>query len=249
MNTQRLLVGIDDTDNLDSPGSGTLAAQLAKALESAGLGQCDDISRHQLFVDRRIPYTSHNSAMCFGLCGHGGDSLSLVSFCQDFLCKHAAPGSDPGLCVAADDGSHDSCLVMFGRQAKERVLTKGDAYLLAREADIHLSEHGGSGGGVIGALAAVGLRLSGNDGRFRNWLTLGDAGTTLTALQLRRHPAIDAVCDGNGQALADDEEIRLGEDELKIVLRHGRRVLPVKPCNDLGHPPWNTLSRREMKGY
>ena len=249
MNTQRLLIAIDDTDNLDSPGSGTLAAQLAKALESAGLGQCDDISRHQLFVDGRIPYTSHNSAMCFGLCGHGGDSLPLVSFCQDFLRQHAAPGSDPGLCVAPHDGHHDSSLVLFGRQAKERVLSKGEAYLLAREADIHLSEHGGSGDGVIGALAAVGLRLSGNDGRFRNWLTLGEARTALTVLQLCRHPAIDAVCDENGQTLADDEVIRLGEDELKIVLRHGRRVLPVKPCDDRDRHTWQTLSRREMKGY
>ena len=249
MNTQRLLVGIDDTDNLDSPGSGTLAAQLAKALESAGLGHCDDISRHQLFVDERIPYTSHNSAMCFGLRDHGGDSLPLVSFCQDFLRTHSAPGSDPGLCVAADDGRHGSSLVLFGQQAKARVLSKGDAYTLARESDIHLSEHGGSGGGVIGALAAVGLRLSGNDGRFRNWLKLGDAGTTLTPLQLRRHQAIDLVCDKDGQVLADDEEIRLGEDELKIVLRHGRRVLPVKRCDDGGRPAWQTLSRREMKGY
>ena len=54
----------------------------------------------------------------------------------------------------------------FGYRAKQVVLTKSNAYKLAKKLDIHLSEHGGSGQGVIGALAGVALRLTANDGRF-----------------------------------------------------------------------------------
>jgi hypothetical protein len=49
----------------------------------------------------------------------------------------------------------------FGINAKQTIFDKGAAYDLARSLDVHLSEHGGTeGGGVIGALAATGLRYS-----------------------------------------------------------------------------------------
>jgi len=54
-----------------------------------------------------------------------------------------------------------------GRRATCSVLTKKEAYPLAEKLGIHLSEHGGTGDGVVGALAESGLRMTGNHCRFR----------------------------------------------------------------------------------
>jgi hypothetical protein len=250
MNQQQLLISIDDTDNLDSPGSGTLAERLAAAISQAGLARCGEISRHQLFVDDAIPYTSHNSAMCFTADNRLGSIGAIITFSQDFLQREAAVGSDPGLCVVADDSSlKREPLIAFGRSAKQRILTKQDAYHLAGEMYLHLSEHGGSGGGIIGALAAIGLRLTGNDGRIRGWQRLGGAGSVTTAGDLCRHPAVDAVFCENGERLDDHIQVVFAEDEVKTVLLHGLKVVPVRRADHLPSSAWTTLNRRQMKRY
>lgn len=59
-----LLIGIDDTDNPYTPGTGRRARALLHELQAAGLGSPAGATRHQLLVDDRIPYTSHNSSAC-----------------------------------------------------------------------------------------------------------------------------------------------------------------------------------------
>ena len=250
MNQQQLLISIDDTDNLESPGSGTLAEHLAAALTQAGLARCGAISRHQLFVDDAIPYTSGNSAMCFPVEKLAGDNDAIISFSQHFLQSQAAIGSDPGLCVVSDDARlKRQPLIAFGHSAKQSILTKEEAYRLAVEMDIHLSEHGGSGGGVIGALAAIGLRLTGNDGRIRGWQELGAAGTHTTAGELCRHPDVDAVFNEDGQRLNDHDQVVFSEDQVKTILLHGLRVAPVRRTGHHSSAPWITLTRKQMKRY
>ncbi len=53
------LIGIDDTDNLESRGTGFRARQLAQQLQQRGLARLRGVTRHQLFVSPEIPYTSH----------------------------------------------------------------------------------------------------------------------------------------------------------------------------------------------
>ena len=60
----RYLIGVDDTDNLESRGTGHRVRQLANCLAQQELAQPLGITRHQLLVDPRIPYTSHNSSAC-----------------------------------------------------------------------------------------------------------------------------------------------------------------------------------------
>jgi len=59
-----LLLAVDDTDNLHSRGTGFLCQQLLAHLQAAGLGTPLGATRHQLLLDHRIPYTSHNSSAC-----------------------------------------------------------------------------------------------------------------------------------------------------------------------------------------
>ena len=59
-----LLICMDDTDSLDSPGTGEVLEELLARLAEEGLGRGSFITRHQLLVHPDIPYTSHNSSMC-----------------------------------------------------------------------------------------------------------------------------------------------------------------------------------------
>ena len=60
----RFFVGIDDTDNLESRGTGYVGRTMAELIVANGLGSTGAISRHQLLFDPRVPYTSHNSSLC-----------------------------------------------------------------------------------------------------------------------------------------------------------------------------------------
>jgi hypothetical protein len=76
------------------------------------------------------------------------------------------PGSDPGLCVAIDP---PTAISEYGRRTQTRLMTINEARALAAAHQLILRPLGGDGGGIIGALAAVGLAATGNDGRF-NWV-------------------------------------------------------------------------------
>ena len=61
----KILISIDDTDDIDSRGTGDVAELMAQGLTDSGLAECGRVTRHQLLVHPDIAYTSHNSAMCF----------------------------------------------------------------------------------------------------------------------------------------------------------------------------------------
>lgn len=242
---------IDDTDNLDSPGSGQLAQVLADELQHLEIASaCSTISRHQLCIHEAIPYTSHNSAMCFSATIEAKRLPEVILHARQFLKKVSAPGSDPGLCVAADGQfSNRQSLISFGLKAKQMVTTKREAYALAEKTGVHLSEHGGTGDGVVGALAGIGLRLHGNDGRIRGWLDLGKAGQITSPAHLCCHPLIDDVVDDKGMVLPENTQITLIEKQVKTVLLNHRQVVPVNRTNTSRKPTWTTLTRSEVKRF
>ncbi len=169
LDQSRVLVGIDDTDNLTSPGTGWIAQSLQKELASQGLGEPLGVTRHQLFLDPRVPYTSHNSSACLALATPGDPDLDAIERCAaQFLRDHAADGSDPGLAIVATDVAKvdRDALGEFGSAAKREIIAQSTARALASQHRVRLSGHGGTEDGVIGALAAVGLHLHGSDGFF-----------------------------------------------------------------------------------
>lgn len=127
-------------------------------LKNMGLAAlCTGISRHQLFVHPSVPYSSHNSSMCITAEADQDRFAKIVQIAEQIVEKGSAPGSDPGLCLAA--GSRENLageeLIAFGLKAKRELCTKEEAYTLAEKTGVHLSEHGGTGQGVVGALAAI----------------------------------------------------------------------------------------------
>ena len=251
MNIQRYLISIDDTDNLDSPGSGTTAEKLADALRARALADCGQITRHQLLLHDDIPYTSGNSAMCFAACSKADTFADILDFSRNFLQKEAADGSDPGLCVVRHDSRLNmKPLITFGLAAKKTLVSKQAAVDLAKALHLHLLELGGSGDGIIGALAAIGLRLSGSDGRFRGWYRLGRTGEVMTAAKLCSYPFVDAVATAEGKRIEDDIPVVLAEDIIKTVLLNGVQVVPVAPIAMNGEGiRWSTLTKKEIKCF
>lgn len=73
------------------------------------------------------------------------------------------PGSDPGLCVAH---AVPAAVTEFGRRAQYELVFQDDARSLAAKHGLLLQGLGGDEDGVIGALAAVGLAATGEDGRY-----------------------------------------------------------------------------------
>lgn len=73
------------------------------------------------------------------------------------------PGSDPGLCVAH---AVPAAVTEFGRRAQYKLVFQDDARSLAAKHGLLLQGLGGDEDGVIGALAAVGLAATGEDGRY-----------------------------------------------------------------------------------
>lgn len=163
----RYLIGIDDTDNKDSRGTGYNSRQLAVFLEENGLAMVMGITRHQLFVHPDIPYTSQNSSACLDVEADDYDLLKVEV--RSFMLKAGADGSDVGLCISGWS-SITTEIINWGKHAKSKVLKLDNAKILAGEMNIYLEGLTGTHDGMIGALAAIGLRKSGNDGRFI-WLS------------------------------------------------------------------------------
>lgn len=245
----QVLVCIDDTDNLESRGTGELASMLAQTIEEKGWGKSFGVTRHQLLVHEDIPYTSHNSSMCFVAELNEEHLNTLIQYASDFLVHESAEGSDPGLCVLIPEKlSQREQLITFGRKAKEVVLTKQDAYELAENLRIHLSEHGGTGQGVIGALAGVALRLSGTDGRFKGKLKIKSDNGIISVAEILLQTNVDAVKNLDGTILEDHDLVKLG-DTLKAVLMEGKCILPVTVIEtpETTGVRWQTCTKQQVR--
>ena len=156
-----IYVGLDDTDVVDSPGTNQLARQIAKRI--TGDFHTQLVVRHQLLDDPRVPYTSKNGCASLLLERRGDMTLdALASRLCRMIVDWCPPGSDPGLCLAATVPTE---IIAWGERCQRELVDQKEARSLARAARVYLQGLGGTEGGVIGALAAVGLLASRKGGR------------------------------------------------------------------------------------
>ena len=159
-----ILLALDDTDSLESRGTGRLARAVADAI--AKHYPIWGVTRHQLYVHPSIPYTSHNSCAVIHIDADGGEPLNTaLSIAEKTMLDDFVEGSDPGLAGATLDQVAPA-VVAFGRDAQRTVLTQERARTLAGNLGIWLKGLGGTEDGVIGAMAGLGLASTRNDGRF-----------------------------------------------------------------------------------
>ncbi len=239
------LIGVDDTDNAESQGTGHLSRDLAHRLSTKGLVEIEGITRHQLLVDPRIRYTSHNSSACITVNSSPDRLERLIEDCRDFLSRESAPGADAGLCVAAWPQAGES-VQRFGQRAKHEVLRPDEATGVAADAGLVLEGLTGDHGGIIGALAAVGLRASNSDGRFL-WLKgLRELSGIYTADQLRRLTAIESIQTRAGLNVPLSDRIDVGE-WIRPLLKNGQILLLVEEVKDHGEYEWRVIAKDVVK--
>jgi len=249
-----LYIAFDDTDNLTSPGTGHLLEDFRTLTAEKGWGRSWRISRHQLFVHPDVPYTSHNSAMCFVLETRSERMEEIRMEAVRFLETLASEGSDPGLCILNPEIlTEKERLTEFGRRAKREVLTKEEAYETARRCGAVLSEHGGTGGGVIGALAGTALRMEGMDGRFRGQLEGIDEGAHYDAGTILDHDDIEALAllepgkNPLDAVFIDDPAVTVRiVEKPKTILLKGCAVLLLRKTGDGSFENW---TRTELKQF
>lgn len=244
----RLLIGIDDTDNLESRGTGFRARELGALLYAGGLGAPVGITRHQLLFDPRIPYTSHNSSLCLLIDASADSFDEIVGRCRDYLIKTSAPGSDAGLCVG-EFARIDPAISQFGERAKREILDRGSANTLAARYNLVLEGLTGDHGGIIGALAAVGLRATGHDGRFV-WLPgVRELSGVMSAAVLRRATPIDEIRSLSGEAISSGDQIDTSPWPRPVMIA-GRAVLLVQKVeHDNGTFDWRIADKEIVKRY
>lgn len=217
-------LAIDDTDDVSkSIGTGQIAQLIYKKLEEMGCKMKFGVTRHQLLLDSAIRYTSHNSAMCME-----GDSPfaqeELWNIAVTICSKHRSAVSNPGVCLFVPTDHADYMkLVEFGKNAKKVVLTIAQAYELASFVrGIRLEALSGNGDGMIGALAGVGLRLSGNDGTFQGKKKIPETGKVFLADEMIEKIGISFILDKDGKILPPDAKVRIKEHAKIIYFQFSR---------------------------
>ena len=238
----RWFVGMDDTDVVGADrGTGKVARFFGGVLPEGW--RCLGAVRQQLLVDPRIPYTSHNSAACLVVEGEGpGGGELLADLGAAHLKRWALPGSDPGLCVAPERHPTLAFLAHFGERTLREVVSQREAQGAAE--GLHLSAHGGTGDGIIGAAAAVGLTAAGWRGRCIDWGDLRSLPEEVPAAELERRGIRVVWLERDAFAVPPEAVIQgggwfrpflLGGTPVLLVRRDEEGVFRAVPGKDRGH--------------
>ncbi|MFV0441204.1 MAG: hypothetical protein ACK5LV_07940 [Lachnospirales bacterium] len=240
----KVLICVDDTDDISKETStGKVAGLIEKELLKLGGKIHLGITRHQLFLSDEIDYTSHNSSMCLEVFIQEDKINEFWDNSVKVLKGEMSQISDPGLCLCEmNKVKNIEKLIDFGLMAKEKVLYKKEAYDLAKECNVRLDEFGGTGAGVIGAIAGVGLRLFGYDGTFRGGKNLyGLEKSTFDVKELKKNLNIYQVLSKEGYSLDDDEQVLINE-KIKLVYYDYKKIALVKKRNN----DWIICSKSEL---
>jgi hypothetical protein len=237
----RAYIGFDDTDNHDSDfGTGKIARRFENILPEG----CHmwGVVRQQLLFDERIPYTSHNSSACVVI-DFSDLSLmdDLISRAAEYIERESASGSDPGLCCACEGDHALTDLISFGRLCATRIVTQQDA--LKAASGIHISGHGGTNDGIIGAAAAVGLTASGWSGRFIEFADLRSFPDTVTVGDIEKYGIVVVSLDRDAM-VPDPEDVIYTKGWLRPRLWGKKPILPVL-CR--GKNMWESVGEKRKK--
>jgi hypothetical protein len=236
-----IYIGFDDTDTPNAErGTGKLARWFEGELPDAC--RLWGVVRQQLLLDDAIPYTSHNSSACVVVESPDISRIGdLTSRAIGHIERHSLTGSDPGLCLSYEGHPALSKLISFGRECATKVVTQKEALRAASGA--HLSGHGGTNRGVIGAAAAVGLTAYGWCGRFIEFGKLRDFPEEVTVSDLERAGITVVSIDRDAPVPARGDVVNTN-GWMRPRLWGGKPGLPV---NSKGKNLWEALGGKRKK--
>ncbi len=237
----KLYVGFDDTDVAGADrGTGKLARWFASKLpEGMHLW---GVVRQQLPVMEGIPYTSQNSSACLILDMADPDQQqTVIEQAAAHIREHFIQGSDPGLCVVPQNSPSVADLIAFGREACTRIVTQKAAMNAVN--GNHLSGHGGTNDGIIGAAAGVGLTLYGWSGRFIEFNGLRDFSREVTVGELEAR-GIQVLSIDRNALVPGPEDLVDTQNWLRPRLWGFKPVLPVEAQ---GPGYWRSVGTKNKK--
>jgi hypothetical protein len=237
----RAYIGFDDTDILGAEiGTGKLVRRF-EALLPEGC-RLWGVVRQQLLVDPRIPYTSHNSSAC-AVVDFGDPSLrnELLASATAHIERESYKGSDPGLCMACEGDAALKDVTALGLACTARIVSQDEA--LRAAARIHLSGHGGTCDGIIGATAAVGLTAMGWSGRFIEFNGLRDIPDQVRVGELAER-GIRVVSLDRDAVVPGEADVVDTRGWLRPRLWGGGAVLPVRIRED---HLWESIGKKRKK--
>lgn len=232
MISERFVVGLDDTDVEGSGGTGALARALADRFVEEGLGEQRGVTRHQLLDSPKVKRTTQNCAFAVEL--QTEKSLNEV---EDWVVRFVRQGAerraDPGIAILSRHSDMPHVLA-FGRRSQNEVMKLDDASTFSTESNVRLRALGGKRAGSIGALAAVGLRAGGGDGRYVYLAGLRDLQGRMTAGQMRiACPELTKILDeSTGEPMDRDDMIDTGDWVRPRLFEGGPLVLARRTPED-----------------
>jgi len=221
-----IYVGMDDTDTKESRGTGRLARDIATELQLKY--PIFGVTRHQLFVHPDIPFTSHNSNAVIHVQTTANNMDDIFSTVKKLMLADFIVGSDPGLAIV-ETIQVASSLVAFGQDAKTMIVTQERAMNIARNCGIQVEGLGGTNGGVIGAVAGIGLASLGNDGRFLLKGKNRELGGIRSVSEII-NAGIDQVVTTQGDVI-NEGNVRIPKNATPSFIQ-GKAILFVEKCDD-----------------
>lgn len=190
-----------------------------------------------------IPYTSQNSSACVIVdLQDPAQKAEVIERAAEHIQEHFIEGSDPGLCVAEVDSAAVSDLIAFGREACTKVVSQKAAMQAA--GSVHLSGHGGTNDGIIGAAAGVGLTLYGWSGRFIEFGGLRNFEDEVTVGELEAK-GIQVFSIDRNALVPGPEDVVNTEGWLRPRLWGFKPMLPVQ-CIAQGR--WQSVGTKKKRG-
>lgn len=235
----RFYIAFDDTDSLDcGRGTGKLARWFCEQLP-AGYNTWG-VVRQQLLNAPEIPKTSHNSALCCVVDAPSENHRqALIEMGIRHIGSHFVEGSDPGFCVASQSDPALKELQAFGIRCTATVVTREEAKTAA--GGCHLSDHGGSGDGIIGAAAAVGLTSLGESGRLVAYRDIRELPQIISAGDLRAREIFPLSAQRHAEYIPDHHRVDTCMS-LRPHLSAGRLMVPLLST---GQQEWQVIDNRE----
>jgi tRNA(Ile2) C34 agmatinyltransferase TiaS len=219
-----IYIGLDDTDMPNTRGTGALARHVAAELD--GCCAIRGVSRHQLLKDPAVPMTKNNSANVVHVAQTELSLEQLADRTERIMREEFIDGSDPGLCVVKKPTPN---MQAFGNRAKQELVTDADAFAVADGSGAILRQLGGTGGGIIGAVAGTSLASTGEDGRFVRYGAIRDLSRTVMVAEVINAGVVE-VRTLDGDTLS--EGIIVNGDKIRPAIIANRPIVLVEPTDD-----------------
>ncbi len=243
----KIFVGIDDSRQLDGYKAGETASWLSKAIEKNGWGKGAIPSRHRLYFHPSIACKKHNTARSFSADLDEPYLEAFIAYACSMVKSNITLDSNTGLAIAVPElMENPDDLIEYAYRVKEEIVSKDEALKMAKKPGLYLFELSGNGQGVIGALAAAGLRATGNDGQFRGKLKLGTGEYYIANVrEIIEKTYVEQVKNMDFENLGEDDHVRMGE-KVKVVLLDDKYTLMVFPT-EIEYPKWQTSTTHMLR--